>query len=155
MTDIFQMISSTKSGSGLYAKDPFLKHIRALQDRYAGTGSRSINSEVSSDWIRDLDSLLWFHSIPGCGKTALCSTAIEKVLVHHNTAVGGVMAVGYFSSEFNEQEKQRCNTKLRSVIAQSSLQGRQARQAPGHTVFRLSQLWVANIIAHAIEHPRR
>lgn len=38
------------------------------------------------------------------------------------------MAVGYSYFEFDDREKQRCDTMLRSLIAQLSLQGREAHK---------------------------
>lgn len=108
--------------------DPSPKYIRALQDRQEGTGSWLTNSEVFSDWVTGPNSLVWLHGIPGCGKTVLCSTAIEWVRNQRNTAVEGVIAVGYFYFQFDDQEKQRCGTMLRSLIAQLSLQGGKAHK---------------------------
>ena len=58
----------------------------------------------------------------------LCSTIIESVLDHCKDVTEGASAVSYFYFEYNDREKQCCDQMLRSLIAQLSLQGREAHK---------------------------
>ncbi|KAM0799070.1 ankyrin repeat-containing domain protein [Usnea florida] len=72
--------------------------------------------------MHDPNSLLWLYGIPGCGKTVLCSTAIERVLQFHNTATQKRVGIAYFYFDFRHQDQQVCDAMLRSLVAQLSLQ---------------------------------
>ena len=72
--------------------------------------------------MHDPNSLLWLHGIPGCGKTVLCSTAIERVLQSYNPTAQTSVGIAYFYFDFKHQDQQVCDAMLRSLIAQLSLQ---------------------------------
>ena len=72
--------------------------------------------------MHDPNSLLWLHGIPGCGKTVLCSTAIERVLQLHNLTTQQGTGIAYFYFDFKYQDQQVCDAMLRSLVAQLSLQ---------------------------------
>ena len=106
----------------LRATDPSSKFNEALETRQSGTGSWFTSSEVFAKWMHDPNSLLWLHGIPGCGKTVLCSTAIEKVLQSHHPTTQKPVGIAYFYFDFKHQDQQVCEAMLRSLIAQLSLQ---------------------------------
>ena len=72
--------------------------------------------------MHDPNSLLWLHGIPGCGKTVLCSTAIERVLQLHSLTTQKRIGIAYFYFDFKHQNQQVCDAMLRSLVAQLSLQ---------------------------------
>ena len=76
--------------------------------------------------MHDPNSLLWLHGIPGCGKTVLCSTAIERVLQSRNPTTQKPVGIAYFYFDFKYQDQQVCDAMLRSLIAQLSLQSIEA-----------------------------
>ena len=76
--------------------------------------------------MHDPNSLLWLHGIPGCGKTVLCSTAIERVLQSHDPTTQKPVGIAYFYFDFKYQNQQVCDAMLRSLIAQLSLQSLEA-----------------------------
>lgn len=106
----------------LRATDPSSKFYETLKDRQPGTGSWFTNSRVFSKWVHDPNSLLWLHGIPGCGKTVLCSTAIERVLQLHSLSTQKRIGIAYFYFDFKCQDQQVCDAMLRSLVTQLSLQ---------------------------------
>ena len=88
-----------------------------------------INSDTFNDWKKDRNSVLWLVGIPGCGKTVLCSTAIENALEERSAAIEEQVAVGLFYFEFNNQDQQLCDTMLRSLIPQLWSQSRENANA--------------------------
>ena len=106
--------------------DPSPKYNQALGIRQAGTGAWLIDGNACSTWIKEPSSLLWLYGIPGCGKTVLCSTAIERVLHQRSSTTQKPAGIGYFYFEFNDQGKQSCDAMLRSLITQLSRQSSEA-----------------------------
>ena len=106
----------------LRCTDSSAKHVKVLEDREAGTGSWLPKSPVFSDWICDPNSMIWLHGIPGCGKTVLCSTAIEEIWQKRSSATEKPVSVAYFYFDFNDKQEQLCDPMLRSLIAQLSPQ---------------------------------
>lgn len=76
--------------------------------------------------MHDPNSLLWLHGIPGAGKTVLCSTAIERVLLSHSPTTQKSIGIAYFYFDFKYQDQQVCDVMVRSLIAQLSLQSLEA-----------------------------
>ena len=104
-----------KLGKWLSAPDPSSNHNEACAKRQATTGDWFIQSSNFAKWKEDRNSLLWLHGIPGCGKTILCSTVIENVLLESRPAVN--KAVAYFYFDFRNTECQH-EGMLRSLINQ-------------------------------------
>ena len=102
----------------LAAPDPSTNYNRALKDRNPKTGSWFIQSSAYADWIATPGSFVWLHGIPGCGKTILSSTIILNVLEECQTK--STSAVLYFYFDFNDAEKQRHESLIRSLICQLS-----------------------------------
>lgn len=63
----------------LDAPNPAPRNTRALQGRHPGTGSWYIRSEVFDRWTKGPNSVSWLWGIPGCGKTVLSATIIERL----------------------------------------------------------------------------
>jgi len=93
---------------------------KALKERFAETGTWFTESLVASNWATAPRSFLWLYGIPGCGKTILSSTIIEAILNHCSN--NSSLAVLYFYFDFNDAEKQRSESMIRSLIIQLSLQ---------------------------------
>jgi Cdc6-like AAA superfamily ATPase len=74
-----------------------------------------VNSERFNRWLNS-PSILLLSGIPGCGKTVLCSAAIERVRsqVIGNPGVG----LAYFYFDFQEDQKQNVEGLLLSIIVQ-------------------------------------
>lgn len=80
-------------------------------------------------WKKECNSFLWLCGIPGCGKTVLCSTAIENALEERSAAIQEQVGVGFFYFDFNNQDQQFCDTMLRSLILQLWSQSRENANA--------------------------
>ncbi|CAG7935168.1 unnamed protein product [Penicillium nalgiovense] len=99
----------------LSAPDPSINHRTAYELYEPTTCSWLVNSERFNRWLNS-PSILLLSGIPGCGKTVLCSAAIERVRSH----VIGKSGVGlvYFYFDFHEEQKQSVEGLLLSVIVQ-------------------------------------
>lgn len=88
-----------------------------------------MDSETYNGWKKDHNSFLWLYGIPGCGKTVLCSTAIENALGDRSAAIEEQVGVGYFYFDFNSQDQQFRDTMLRSLLSQLWSQNRENANA--------------------------
>ena len=114
-----QSTSDDRLGKWLSAPDPSSNHNEACAKRKATTGDWFIQSINFAKWKEGRDSLLWLYGIPGCGKTILCSTVIEDVLLKSPLAVK--KAVAYFYFDFRNTECQH-EGMIRSIISQLATQ---------------------------------
>ena len=118
----------------LYAFDPYPKYTKTIDDRLPGSGAWLIDNRAFDGWKGGRNSRLWLYGIPGCGKTVLCSTAIENVLKDRSIATGNAIGVGYFYFDFNIRDQQYCDTMLRSLICQLWVQNRENTNANANAV---------------------
>ncbi|KAF7968339.1 hypothetical protein HWV62_30927 [Athelia sp. TMB] len=61
------------------APDTSPNYKAAREEHQLGTGSWLVDGSIFEEWKAHPDSVLWLHGGPGCGKTILCSSAIENV----------------------------------------------------------------------------
>ena len=108
----------------LHGTDPVPKYTKTIEDREPRTGAWLTNTRTFDDWKKGRDSRLWLYGIPGCGKTVLCSTAIEHVLEERKMSTDKAIGVAYFYFDFNSDDQQYCDTMLRSLVSQLWLQSR-------------------------------
>lgn len=104
----------------LSAPDPSSNYNKALKHRYANTGDWFLKSDVYQDWLLNPNSRLWLYGIPGCGKTILSSTIIQRIFSECQTRANA--AVLYFYFDFNDIQKQHTEHLIRSLIVQLSSQ---------------------------------
>ncbi|KAF7965758.1 hypothetical protein HWV62_41994, partial [Athelia sp. TMB] len=64
----------------LKAPDTSVSYNAARKKHQAGTGSWFLDGSRFSQWKERPGSVLWLYGGPGCGKTILCSSAIESVI---------------------------------------------------------------------------
>lgn len=100
----------------LSAPDPSTNYNRALQDRHANTRDWFLKSATYMNWLSVSGSLLWLYGIPGCGKTILSSTIIQKTVQYCRSRTNSIVLYYYF--DFNDSEKQRHEQMIRSLIIQ-------------------------------------
>ena len=60
--------------------DPHQNHNMNLNLRHPGTGLWLIESDKFKSWLSCSRARLWYHGIPGAGKTVLASSAIQEAL---------------------------------------------------------------------------
>jgi hypothetical protein len=98
----------------LSAPDPSVNYINALEKRHEGTGVWFVGSHAFADWKKQPNSFLWLHGIPGCGKTILSSTIIERL----SNVITPEQVLLYFYFDFNDANKQTLENMLRSLVTQ-------------------------------------
>ena len=100
----------------LSAPDPSSNYDKALKSRQGGTGELFFKTDAYRDWLSKPRYLLWLHGIPGCGKTVLSSTIIQRTDDYCRHRSG--LLILYFYFDFNDVEKQQHEKMIRSLIVQ-------------------------------------
>ncbi|KAF7985911.1 hypothetical protein HWV62_43816 [Athelia sp. TMB] len=118
----------------LDAPDSSGNYHAARQKHHAQTGTWFIKGARFTYWRETPDSALWVHGIPGCGKTILCSIAIDEI--HRRNAGNPSIGCAYFFFDSrNAQIELSSHHKLiRSLIMQLSEQ-RGVIPAPLATIY--------------------
>ncbi|KAL8993537.1 MAG: hypothetical protein Q9169_006273 [Polycauliona sp. 2 TL-2023] len=100
----------------LDAPNPTSKYTNAVKTRHIGTGTWYTNSNAFDRWANDSKSISWLWGIPGCGKTVLSATIIEKFtdLCSHDQN----RALAYLYFAFDNQALQNVEGMIRSLIHQ-------------------------------------
>lgn len=60
--------------------------------------------------------ILWLYGFAGCGKSVLCSTAIQHTFHHRQASTGSAAAFFFFT--FNDDSKQDASVALRALLLQ-------------------------------------
>ena len=100
----------------LDASIPTRKYTNALKGRHTGTGSWYLQSEAFDRWFREPCSISWLWGIPGCGKTVLSTTIIERLTDLCSNDQDHALAYFYFA--FDDQAFQKVEGLVRSLVAQ-------------------------------------
>ncbi len=100
----------------LNGSDPTTRYANALKGRHTGTGSWYISSEAFDRWTKEPNSISWLWGIPGCGKTVLSTTIIERLMemCSHDQHLG----LAYFYFAFDDQAFQSVEGLIRSLVTQ-------------------------------------
>ena len=96
--------------------DPWTNHFSARQRHEAATGTWLLECDQYVRWKTGSLKYLWMYGKAGCGKTVLCSTAVEDILAYCKTEVNTGHAVFYFS--FSDDQKQTYKNLIRSLVVQ-------------------------------------
>lgn len=104
----------------LRAPDTATNYYEACNKRHSRTGLWLINGSSFSTWLIRPNSLLWLNGFAGCGKSVLCSTAIQHVFRYRrsNPRIG----IAFFFFTFNDSAKQDVSGMLRTLVLQLSSQ---------------------------------
>ena len=102
----------------LKALDATLNHNAACAKRHPGTGAWFIKDSIFTTWLTQDNSFLWLNGFAGCGKSVLCSTAIQHTFRHKrsNQRVG----ISFFYFTFSDLSKQDDYAMLRALLLQLS-----------------------------------
>ncbi len=92
----------------------------ANKKKHPGTGIWFVKGSSFSAWLAKPKSFLWLKGFAGCGKSVLCSTAIQYALRHRrsNPRIG----IAFFFFTFNDESKQDASAILRALVLQLSSQ---------------------------------
>jgi hypothetical protein len=96
--------------------DPWTNHDSARQRHEKLTGDWLLQSNHYQKWKLGKGGRVWMCGKAGCGKTVLCSTAIEDIRDHCRQSADKACAFFYFS--FSDEHKQSDRDFLRSLVAQ-------------------------------------
>ncbi|CAI7625037.1 unnamed protein product [Penicillium discolor] len=112
-------ISETIRG-WLMAPDATLNHNAACEKRHSTTGLWLVNGQQFQNWLVERNSFLWINGFAGCGKSVLCSTAIERIFRErqHQPSIG----IGFFYFSFTDESKKDASGMLRALLLQLSAQ---------------------------------
>ncbi|KAF4771904.1 hypothetical protein HAV15_004523 [Penicillium sp. str.  len=112
-------ISETIRG-WLMAPDATLNHNAACEKRHSTTGLWLVNGQQFQNWLVERNSFLWINGFAGCGKSVLCSTAIERTFRErqHQPSIG----IGFFYFSFTDESKKDASGMLRALLLQLSAQ---------------------------------
>ncbi|KAJ9660146.1 hypothetical protein H2201_007053 [Coniosporium apollinis] len=94
--------------------DPSSNHNEARKKHEPETGDWLLQSEAYNKWKTSSSSMLWLYGKAGCGKTILCSSAIEDV----KRDLANQSTVAYFYFSFRDVQKQSFVNFALSLIAQ-------------------------------------
>ena len=92
----------------------------AVKKKHPGTGIWFVKGSSFSAWLAKPKSFLWLKGFAGCGKSVLCSTAIQYALRHRrsNPRIG----IAFFFFTFSDDSKQDASAMLRALVLQLSSQ---------------------------------
>lgn len=104
----------------LMAPDTSLNHNATRAKYYPSTGLWFVNGHQFRTWLEERNSFLWLNGFAGCGKSVLCSTAIQHTFreTRHQHGVG----IAFFYFSFTDEAKQDDNGMLRTLLLQLSVQ---------------------------------
>ncbi|KAJ5117570.1 NACHT nucleoside triphosphatase [Penicillium atrosanguineum] len=104
----------------LVAPDASANHNAIYAKHHPNTGLWLINSHDFANWLKERNSFLWLNGFAGCGKSVLCSIAIQNTFREMKHRIGVGIAFFYFS--FNDKSKQDDHGMLRALLLQLSVQ---------------------------------
>ena len=104
----------------LMAPDATIDHNAACSKAQDGTGHWLTMSHSFTRWMTTDNSLIWLRGFAGCGKSVLCSTAIQ--LVHRHQRGTGDVAIAFFYFTFNDKSKQDSLAMMRAIVGQLACQ---------------------------------
>lgn len=123
----------------LQAPDVTVNHNAACAKCHPRTGNWFIKGLQFRTWLTQDKSFLWLSGFAGCGKSVLCSTAIQHTFRHKRSDPRVGVAFFYFT--FNDESKQDESAMLRALILQLSGQ----LSDPGTDLARLHKSYPTSI----------
>ncbi|KAI1129523.1 hypothetical protein F5Y10DRAFT_276704 [Nemania abortiva] len=109
---------SSEIRSWLKAPDAAVNFNDAVKKKHPRTGLWLVRSRAFKEWLKNPNSFLWIRGLAGCGKSVLCSTAIQFAYQHCRTDPRIGLACFFFT--FTDENKQSASSMLRALILQLS-----------------------------------
>ncbi|KAH6855577.1 hypothetical protein B0I37DRAFT_282095, partial [Chaetomium sp. MPI-CAGE-AT-0009] len=110
----------------LNAPDATTNFNLACANKHPGTGLWFVEGNLFLGWLQKPNSFMWLRGFAGCGKSVLCSTAIQHTYQHLSWSPRpGITGIAFFYFSFSDSDKQGVEGMLRALILQlsSQLQG--------------------------------
>lgn len=102
--------------------DTSIDHRKIYSKRHTRTCLWLLESHCFLQWLSRDNSFLWLHGAAGCGKSVICSTAIQYTFSQWNMMPNMGIAFFYFSS--SEESKQGTLAMVSSLLLQLDKQNR-------------------------------
>jgi len=102
----------------LKAPDATVNYNEACKRKHPSTGLWFVKGDTFTAWIVKPNSFLWLYGFAGCGKSVLCSTAIQHVFRHRRGSPR--VGVAFFFFTFNDISKQDVSAMLKALVLQLS-----------------------------------
>lgn len=103
----------------LQAPDPSIDFNAACAKKHPSTGLWLLEDASFKLWLTQPNSLLWLNGFAGCGKSVLCSTAIQHTCRYQISKPRRV-GIAFFFFTFSDERKQDISGMLRSLVLQLS-----------------------------------
>lgn len=100
----------------LSSPDPWTNHDSARQRHEPQTGAWLLRHNQYLAWKSGPCRSLWVYGKAGCGKTIICSTAVEDMRILCQNTINTGHAIFYFS--FSDNRKQTYHNLVVSLVAQ-------------------------------------
>lgn len=96
-------------------------HNAATKLRHGQSGTWFLESEAFQTWLKEDNSFLWLHAIPGAGKTVLASSIINYLQENVQSQSTGL---AYFYCDYKDVQKQEPSKLLATLLASLAKQNR-------------------------------
>lgn len=124
MKELVSLVKATQiSGniiSWLKAPDATINYNETSKKKHPGTGMWFVKGLDFTTWLTRSNSFLWLNGFAGCGKSVLCSTAIQHTL--HYQRLRSRIGIAFFFFTFSDESKQSASAMLRALVLQLSAQ---------------------------------
>jgi ankyrin repeat domain-containing protein 50 len=120
MKSLVEQMRATQVSSAIQdwfkAPDALINHNVASEKRHSGTGTWFVKGPVFHNWINQANSFLWLNGFAGCGKSVLCSTAIQHAFRQRRRDAN--IGIAFFYLTFNDESKRDQSAMLRALLWQ-------------------------------------
>lgn len=100
----------------LTAPDASVEYNSNCKKRHSDTGLWLVKGAPFLSWLKKPNSFLWLYGFAGCGKSVLCSTAIQYAFRHRRASPR--IGIAFFFFAFDNKSKQDASAMLRGLALQ-------------------------------------